>query len=262
MWRGGNRRSSSGRPSPRRHNGAEWIQGNLDLVAPQAVRILDFPHAVEHLGTVAALVYGEGTAEARGWLTAQRRSLHDAGPTALLTALAVCQARGPCASAPPGPEGLTPAAQLAREVAYFTKRVGQLAYPAFRQRGYPLGSGVVESGHKVVIGARCKGAGQHWASPHLNPLLVLRCASCNERWGEVWPALWAEQCQQARTARRLTQQARRATRLVLLPPPPVPAVPAPALAPPPRPKLVVNGRPTAEHPWRTFTFGSAHRQVS
>ena len=38
------------------NDGADWIQGNLDLVAPQAVRILDFPHAVEHLGVVAALV--------------------------------------------------------------------------------------------------------------------------------------------------------------------------------------------------------------
>ena len=240
------------------NDGAEWIQGNLDLVAPQAVRILDFPHAAEHLGAVAALVYGEGTAEARAWASAQRRALHDGGPTALLAALAACQARGPCAAAPPGPDGLAPAAALDREVAYFAKRAAQLDYPAFRARGYPIGSGIAESGHKVVVGPRFKGAGQHWADHHLNPLLVLRCASCNDRWGEVWPALWAEQCRQGRAARRLAQQTRRAARRVPLPsPPPAPRAPAPA--PPARPKLVVAGRPTAAHPWRTFRFGAALR---
>jgi hypothetical protein len=229
------------------NDGAEWIQGNLDLVAPRAVRILDFPHAVEHLGTIAGLVYCEGSADARAWVAAQRRALYDTGPATLLAALPACLARGPCAGAPPGPDGLTPAERLAREAAYFTKRVAQLDYPAFRARGYPTGSGIVESGHKVVVGARFKGAGQHWATAHLNPLLVLRCAACNERWGEAWPALWAEQCRHAGVARRLAQQERRAARTEA---PPSPPVPPPA-------KLVVDGRPTAGHPWRRFTLAPA-----
>jgi len=152
------------------NDGAEWIQG-----------IPDFPHAIEHLGAVATLVHGEGSAEAAAWVAAQRKALHDRGPDRLLLALTACQVRGPCASALADAERRTPQERLQREVAYFTSRVGQLAYPAFRQHGYPIGSGAVESGHKVVIGARFKGAGQHWVSHHLNPLLVLRCASCNAR---------------------------------------------------------------------------------
>lgn len=189
---------------------------------------LVFLHVVEHLGTVAALVHGEGTAEARAWVAAQARALHDDGPAPPLAALAACQARGPCADARPDAEGRTLAEQLAREVGYFATRAAQLAYPAFRARGYPIGSGIAESGHKVVVSPRCKRAGQHWADRHLTPLLALRCASCNDRWGEVWPALWAEQRRQAASARS-----------------------------PPRPKLVVNGRPTAAHSWRAFRFGTA-----
>ena len=30
-------------------DGADWLQGFLDLHCPQALRILDFPHAAEHL---------------------------------------------------------------------------------------------------------------------------------------------------------------------------------------------------------------------
>lgn len=229
------------------NDGAEWIQHNLDLVAPQAVRILDFPHAVEHLGAVAALVYGEGTAEAAAWVATQRQALLATGPGPLLTALATCRERGPCATARPTAEGQSPEARLAREVAYFAGRAGQLDYPAFRAAGYPIGSGCVESGHRVVIAARLKLAGQHWAARHLNPLLVLRATLCNDRWIAAWPATWGRWHRQVEARRALARQQRRPARAS--PPTPVP-LPPPAASAPPRPKLVVDGRPTAAHPWR------------
>jgi hypothetical protein len=249
------------------NDGADWIQGVLDLLAPQAIRILDFPHAVEHLGTIATLVAGAGTPAATTWATAQRTVLAQQGADALLAALAVAQTQGPCATALPDADDQSPEEQLAREVAYFTKRAPQLAYPTFQAAGYPSGSGLVESGHKVVIGPRFKGAGQHWASQHLNPLLVLRCASCNDRWPAMWTTAWAQQWQQTWQARRSAQQRRRAMRLTLLPAPaptaPSPAPPPPnsTTAPPPRPKLVVDGHPTADHPWRHFTLHPRRRAV-
>ena len=234
------------------NDGAEWIQRNLDLVVPQAVRILDFPHAVEHLGAVAALVYGGEGAEAVAWVAAQRRALLASGPGPLLAALAACRERGPCATARPTADGQSPEEQLAREVAYFARRAGQLDYPAFRAAGYPIGSGCVESGHRVVIAARLKLAGQHWAARHLNPLLVLRATLCNDRWAAAWPATWGRWRDRVAARRALARQQRRATHA---PPPtpvplPPPAAPPPAASAPPRPKLVVDGRPTAAHPWR------------
>lgn len=257
------------------NDGAEWIQGTLDLIAPQAIRVLDFPHAAEHLGVLAALVYGEGSAEAGQWVAAQRQVLHDRGADALLQARAICQARGPCPSALVDAEGHTPQDRLQREVTYFTSRVSQLAYPTFRQQGYPIGSGAVESGHTVVIGARFKGAGQHWASQHLNPLLVLRCATCHDRWATIWAAAWTRQGQDTRQARAAAQQQRRAARLTLLPAAqPLPPAADPAApptsttahepvtsAPSPPPKLVVAGRPTIDHPWRRFSLHPRQRAI-
>lgn len=255
------------------NDGAAWIQGIVDLIAPQAVRILDFPHAVEHLGLIAALVTDANTpAAAATWVAAQRTALAHQGATAVLAALDACRAQGPSPTARPDADGQSPAEQLTREVAYFTTRAAQLAYPTFQAAGYPVGSGLVESGHKVVIGSRFKGAGHHWASHHLNPLLVLRCASCDERWQPTWAAAWLAQCQHAQRARCAAQQQRRTTRLTLLPPlPPAPAPvtrappPAPApttpAVPPPRPKLVLDGRPTADHPWRRFTLRTSRRRV-
>jgi hypothetical protein len=42
-------------------DGAEWEQGLVDVLRPNAVRILDFPHAVEHLTAAAQPSLGIGT---------------------------------------------------------------------------------------------------------------------------------------------------------------------------------------------------------
>jgi hypothetical protein len=238
----------------RPNDGAEWIQGVIDHLAPHAVRILDEPHAAEHLRAIAELVYGEGEPVAVAWTAAQRERLKCEPPAGVLAELARCREQGPRPGAPVGPDGLDPVDRLAREVAYFEKRAGQIRYAAFRQAGYPIGSGIAESGHKVVVGRRCKGAGHHWAPAHLNPLLVLRTATCNHRWGATWPTIWAEQLQRARAARHAARQRLQQAR--------APRPPPAAAPPPPRPKLVIGGRPTAAHPWRRFSLQSSRPRAS
>jgi hypothetical protein len=48
-----------------------------------------------------------------------------------------------------------------------------------------LGSGMVESASKLVVEARLKEAGMHWQRGHVNPVLVLRNAVCNQRLPET-----------------------------------------------------------------------------
>lgn len=243
------------------NDGADWIQGNLDRVASGAVRILDESHGAEHLGTIAGLLFGENTAAAREWTATQRRRLKEDPAAVVLTELARCLAQGPRPGAPVGPDGETPQHQLAREVAYFQKRADQIESAAFQALGYPIGSGIVESGHRVVIGPRCKGAGQHWATPHLNPLLVLRTIICNDRWGATWPVVWTEQLRATTEAHRRAHQHRLAARQAARAAPPLPEPvcpspaarrpePAPPPSPPPHPKPAVAARPPTKYSWR------------
>jgi len=252
------------------NDGADWIQGNLDLLAPAAIRILDEPHAAEHLATIGALISGEGTEAAKTWTATQRQRLKAEPPAGVLAELARCGAQGPRPSSPLGPNGERPADVLAREIAYFQKRAAQIQYAAFRAAGYPIGSGIVESGHKVVIGARFKGAGQHWAPAHLNPLLVLRTISCNGRWDETWPQVWHHQETTTAQRRRVAQAQRQAARCAAAAPGPEPPVatvavpPTPPAAPrPPSPRLssATAGprRPAANHPWLRGCLRSAQR---
>ena len=233
-------------------DGSEWLQGFLDYHRPDAVRILDFPHAVEHLSHAVQTSIGAGSA-ATAWRDEQAHELKTGDPAAVLAA--VCAL--PTATAPDPPQ-----AEQARDqtLEYLVKRWDHLQYAQFQAQGYPIGSGAVERANKLVVEARLKGSGMHWARPNVNPLLALRCAACSDRWNEAWSQLCRQQREQAAAQRGRRWAAKRPTPL---PPPVTDPVPPPALPPtrdhlvhpsPTRAPLVVNGHPTAHHPWKRFAL--------
>ncbi|MGH2560303.1 MAG: hypothetical protein ACRDJH_14665 [Thermomicrobiales bacterium] len=69
-------------------DGATSCQSFVDLQRPNAVRILDFPHAVEHLGMVAQAVFGAGSAAASEWLGVQAHALRHGAEETVLAELA------------------------------------------------------------------------------------------------------------------------------------------------------------------------------
>jgi len=68
-------------------DGAEWIQGFVDLHRPDAVRILDFPHTLGYVAQAGQAVYGEGTAAFTPWCATQRPTLPSRNPEEVLGAL-------------------------------------------------------------------------------------------------------------------------------------------------------------------------------
>ena len=243
-------------------DGADWCQDFLDHHRPDAVRVLDFPHAVEYLATAAKTAFGAETAEAAAWLADQAHELKDGDPVLVLGAIEGL----PVASAP---DPVAAAAAQGTAAEYLGTRLAQIQYARFRAAGYPIGSGAGESANKVVVEGRLKGAGMHWAPAHVDPMLALRTIECSDRWETVWPRIGP-------VLRARAQARTRARR-------PHPA-PAPAPAPPPtapvrlrspstalraapaatsaRPKTIVNGKPTKRHPWKAapcLPGGRAHR---
>lgn len=200
-------------------DGAEWIQGFVDLHCPQAVRILDFAHAAEHVALIGQAV----APDEAGWLAPRLHRLKHEGPEPVLAEL---HQQVEQVAAPPPPE-------VSEALTYLDKRVALMQYPTWAAAGWPIGSGSVESANKLVVEARLKGAGMHWARPHVNPLLVLRNAACNDRWDETWEHSTTEL--RHHPLPRCPRQ--------LAPPPPEP----------PRPP--VPPQPPARHPWRHFTPG-------
>jgi hypothetical protein len=255
-------------------DGAEWAQGFIALHRPDAVRILDWGHAVEYLAAAAQAAYGAGTVRAATWLAQQRHALTHDDPQTVLAALRALRAE--VASGAPGAEAeaeaeaeaSAPGAVITHSLEYLEKRLAQIQYATFAAQGYPRGSGSVESANKLVVEARLKGAGMRWARAHVNPLVALRTVACSDRWDEAWPQITVQWRAQMWTHRRERATARRQAAAVAAPPvapapPPATAAPSPAPAPrPPAPVAPPSGRrgprrPAADHPWRHSPIGRA-----
>lgn len=220
-------------------DGAPWCQQFLDAHRPDAVRILDFPHAAQRLGVVAEAVWGAGAC-ASAWTMAQRKGLRDGDPAVVLGAIRAL----PAAAAPDPAE----AARVRDDaLGYLEPRLEQMRYAAFRQQGLPIGSGAVESANKTVVAARLKGAGRRWAATTVNSMVALRGALCSDRWGEAWTAIAAARRARARPAAPAVPMASAASVAAPARPPRYPAIPETS---PPGPKTIVAGRPTTAHPWK------------
>ena len=166
-------------------DGAEWQQSFIDLHRPDAVRILDWCHAAEHLAKAGQAAFGAGTAAASEWLGIQLHRLKQGEPDEVLGSLRVL-----CRDIEQGQgsDGLAVKA-VQGSLEYLEKRREQIRYAEFQAEGYPIGSGAVESANKLVVEARLKGSGMHWARDHVNPMVALRTVVCNNRWAEVWPQI-------------------------------------------------------------------------
>jgi hypothetical protein len=235
-------------------DGADWLQGFVDFHRHDAVRVLDFPHAVEYLTRASHEALGAGTAATSAWIATQAHALKHEGPDPVLAALRAL---------PTGEHRDT-------ALAYLAARLAHIQYPAFRAAGYPIGSGIVESANKVVVQDRLKGSGMHWAPASVDPMLALRTVVCTDRWDEAWPQISARlraADRERRQQRRKRADDRRAARAPAAPPAQGPTTTTPAPAPDvlvhasstpastPTPTTIVNGRPTKAHPWN-------HRFVS
>jgi hypothetical protein len=221
-------------------DGSDWLQGFTDYHRPDAVRILDFPHAGEHLSQVGEFLYGEGTPQAQEWLQERLHRLKHEGPKRLFTELRRLQTQHP------------EAVEISGNLAYLQKRKQQIQYPHFQAEGWPIGSGIVESGNKLVVEARLKGSGMHWADQHVNSMLALRNIVCSGRWKEDWPRI--EQCLRRRASqqRQKLHQSRRQPTPASVLEAPITASPAFQKVRHPMPKKPKDPK---NNPWRKFKYG-------
>lgn len=238
-------------------DGAEWAQGFIDYHRPDAVRVLDFPHAAEHVAHAGRAVFGEPSAHFLPWLETQCHQLKHGSPEAVLLALRELE-----------PKDEVTKTVVAENAQYLEKRVEMMRYREFLSLGYPIGSGSVESANKLVVEARLKQAGMHWARGHVNPMVALRNVACNDRWGEAWPQITAQK-RNAQTKKKLQRHPRPVAPSVRLDSPASRVAlalelgleaPAPAASAKPQPGPKPKYRPPADHPWRRFSFGRGRYQ--
>ncbi len=68
---------------------------------------------------------------------------------------------------------------------YLSNRTDCLDYPRALRLGLPIGSGLIESGHKHVLQARLKKGGA-WLTSNAELLANLRVLRANRQWLSLW----------------------------------------------------------------------------
>jgi hypothetical protein len=185
------------------NDGAQWLQSFIDYHCPKAVRILDFAHALGHVAEAGKAVLGESNPDFKPWFERCAHQLKHEPPQRTLAELSLLQ---------PKAKREDQAQVLHGTQAYLQHRLKMIDYPYFQRRGYPIGSGSVESAHKQVVQRRLKGPGMRWAAHHVDPLLALRDLLSNGRWNEGWRDIVALQLQQQRAQRQQRAQAKQPSR--------------------------------------------------
>ena len=157
-------------------DGAPWIWKRvpllvqaLGLAAEQVHELLDFYHAVQHLGQVAALRKDWNAPARARWRTQQRHLLLRGEVDQVIAAVrTLCRGRN------------SKAIRTHRE--YFIKNQSRMAYAKLMAMKLPIGSGAIESTVRRVVNLRLKGPSIFWCRASAEAILLLRSYYKAGRW--------------------------------------------------------------------------------
>ncbi len=158
-------------------DGAAWIWNIAGSKFPEATQIVDLYHAREHLNDLARSLEFMLGDQKDAWLAARLDDL-DYGDI-----------DGICAAARVYPLAGVKKEELGTALGYFENNAPRMRYHWFRSRGLFVGSGVVESGCKAVIGQRLKLSGMHWTVAGADAIATLRCQQASRPEDQIWYAI-------------------------------------------------------------------------
>ncbi len=156
-------------------DGAPWIWKVVADRWAGATEVLDFYHASEHLWELGRALGRGDDARAAAWVAPRLHRLRHGQERKVVAELAALPP-------PRGERGQV----VRREQGYFAGHAARLRYHQLAQRGWPIGSGAVESACRQRQ-CRFKRPGQFWTAAGLRPMGGLIEARANGHWDELWP---------------------------------------------------------------------------
>jgi hypothetical protein len=156
-------------------DGAAWIWNVAQDRWKGATQLLDFYHASQHLWDLGRALHGDDAAAAQ-WAEPRRHQLRHGREESVLAEIAGLKI-------PSHEAGKV----VAREQNYFASHAQRMNYRTLHRRGWPIGSGAVESACRQRQ-CRFKRPGQFWTPRGMSHLSSLTEARHNHHWDELWPA--------------------------------------------------------------------------
>lgn len=156
-------------------DGADWIRlQSQEVFRKQGTFLCDFYHVSEYLAAAAQSCRGR---RADQWRRTQQQRLRRGALQKVMETLE--EHLEPVGT----PEEQAPVRNGHR---YLTNRTECLDYPRALKLGLPIGSGLIESGHRHVLHARLKKAGTAWLHDHADQIAHLRVLRANRQWQSLW----------------------------------------------------------------------------
>lgn len=155
-------------------DGADWCWRAIEDRWQQAEQLLDFYHASQHVWEVGRALHGADELKVRPWVEQRLHWLRHGQLRRWLKELAGLKR-------PPGEA----ADIVRRNQNYFAEHSGRMDYARAARRGWPIGSGAVESACLTQQG-RFKRSGQFWTRDGLRHLSALQEAWTNGHWSQLW----------------------------------------------------------------------------
>jgi hypothetical protein len=159
-------------------DGIAWIWTQAQTHFYDGQQVVDWYHGVEHLASVAELLHGPETRAAKRWYHAAQTSLYQGHAERIAKHLRKKAAKRP-----------ELADDLQREAGYLENHKRRMQYQEYREDGYVIGSGMVESGCKQFKARFC-GPGMRWSREGIERLLPIRAAVMSKSFDDVWEAAY------------------------------------------------------------------------
>ena len=152
-------------------DGATWIKNWIEDAFPQAISILDYYHACEHLHEFSGSFFKNKDVEQK-WTTQQKELLLESQVSEVIKNIQVLAG--------------TTNKEAENLVAYYQVNKDRMEYKRYKQMGCGIiGSGAIESAHRTVIQKRMKLSGQRWSKQGAQNMLNLRVINKNKQWSKV-----------------------------------------------------------------------------
>jgi len=155
-------------------DGAKWIWSMADKYYPNAIQILDFYHVSEYIWKVARQAFPDNQKSQKEWSDIQLNLLKSSRAGEITLEFKID----------------TPELKEAIKnlKSYLKNNKNRIDYKTYLEKGLMIGSGVIESSNKKVVGQRLKQAGMFWSKLGANSVMTLRACylSSSDNWKNFW----------------------------------------------------------------------------
>lgn len=159
-------------------DGGDWCWSIHQHYFVEAQGILDWYHASEHIWSCAKVLHSQSDQQ-HAWAEQALTHLRNSGGEGLLNWLLEEVKR----------RRSRPREAIQKLINYIQPKLDRTDYPGYRECGWQIGTGMIESTAKQLVGQRLKGPGMHWSIPGATAMTALRAQDLNQNWHNFWKNL-------------------------------------------------------------------------